>query len=116
MEITQIKETCLYVHDLTASKKFYHGKLGFEVIAEEDRNHIFFRAGKSVLLCFNPEMSKVKKSPPPHFAFGKQHIAFEVLPEQYQECKSKIRSLGIEIIQEQEWKNNLESFYFLDPD
>lgn len=116
MDITQIKETCLYVRDLKASKDFYHHKLAFEVIGEVEGNHIFFRVGSSVLLCFIPETSKEKKSPPPHFAYGNQHIAFEVAPEQYLEWKTKVLELGIEIIQEQEWKNNLKSFYFLDPD
>src|SRR5690606_40674174 len=67
--------------------------------------------GTSVLLCFNPETSKEKDNPPPHFAYGHQHIAFEVLPEEYNLWKTKIQKLGIEIIQEQQWKNNLQSFY-----
>ncbi len=116
MEITQIKEICLYVRDLAASKEFYQGKLAFEVIVEVENSHIFFRAGKSVLLCFLPEISKAKESPPPHFAYGHQHIAFEVHPEQYLQWKKRIEALEIEIIQEQKWKNNLKSFYFLDPD
>ena len=116
MEITQIKETCLYVADLEATKAFYHGKLGFEVISKVENSHVFFRVGKSVLLCFIPQTSKAKESPPPHFAYGHQHIAFEVSPEEYRDWKNKIESWDIEIIQEQVWKNNLESFYFLDPD
>ena len=116
MQISQIKETCLYVEDLKAAKAFYHQKLGFAVISEVEGSHIFFRVGSSVLLCFIPEVSKLKTSPPPHFAFGHQHIAFEVAPSEYEEWKDRIQSLGIEIIQEQLWKNNLKSFYFLDPE
>ncbi len=116
MEITQIKETCLYVADLESTKAFYNGKLGFEVISKVENSHVFFRVGKSVLLCFIPQTSKAKESPPPHFAYGHQHIAFEVSPEEYRDWKNKIESWDIEIIQEQVWKNNLESFYFLDPD
>ena len=116
MQITQIKETCLYVANLDATEAFYHGKLGFEVISKVENSHVFFRAGKSVLLCFIPETSKAKESPPPHFAYGNQHIAFEVSPEEYGDWKKKIESLDIQIIQEQEWKGVLKSFYFLDPD
>lgn len=116
MEITRIKETCLYVSDLAATKAFYSEKLRFEVIAEVEDQHIFFRVGNSVLLCFIPENSKAKESPPPHFAYGHQHIAFEVAPDEYLQWKERVAHLGIEIIQEQQWKNNLQSFYFLDPD
>lgn len=116
MEITQIKETCLYINNLEASKEFYHKKLSLEIIGEVAESHIFFRVGSSVLLCFIAEASKTKESPPPHFAYGHQHIAFEVVPQEYLAWKNKIRNLGIEIIQEQEWKNRLQSFYFLDPD
>lgn len=115
MEITQIKETALYMEDLDAAKEFYHGKLGFPIINEVPKNHLFLRAGNSVLLCFNPDVSKIKEQPPPHFAIGNQHIAFEVAPEDYEKWKNKILRSGITIIQEQSWKNNLHSFYFRDP-
>lgn len=116
MDIIQIKETCLYVKDLEASKDFYNQKLSFEVIGEVAGSHVFFRVGTSVLLCFNSETSKEKENPPPHFAYGHQHIAFEVSPAEYDTWKANIQKLGIQIIQEQEWSNNLQSFYFLDPD
>jgi len=116
MEIKQIKETCLYVSDLEASKNFYHDKLKFDIISRVENSHIFFRVGNSVLLCFIPATSKAKEAPPPHYAYGHQHIAFEVAADVYLDWKDKIKELGLEIIQEQEWKNNLQSFYFLDPD
>lgn len=116
MEITQIKETCLYVQNLSKAKTFYHDKLGFPIINEVAGSHLFFRTGASVLLCFIPEVSKAKESPPPHFAYGPQHIAFEVGAAAYEYWKVKITDLGIRIIQEQSWKNNLKSFYFHDPE
>src|SRR5690606_7189162 len=115
MNITQIKETCLYIQDLESAKEFYHGKLGFEIINEQEGAHVFFKAGTSVLLCFVPEVSKTKTSPPPHFAYGHQHIAFEVEKELYEEWKIKLQALDIKIIKEQTWGNGLKSFYFLDP-
>ena len=116
MEILQIKETCLYVKDLEATRLFYAGKLGLEIIGEVADRHVFFRAGRSVLLCFLPEASKKAETLPPHYGSGNLHLAFEVAPESYEDHKAIIRNLGIEIEHEHEWPNNLKSFYFRDPD
>lgn len=116
MDIHQIKETCLYIQDIDASIKFYHEKLGFPVISKKEGRHVFFRAGTSVLLCFIAEATRNETILPPHYASGKQHLAFEVSPEDYQKHKHNIQSKNIEIIHEQDWKNNLKSFYFEDPD
>lgn len=116
MTISQIKETCLYISDLNKAQDFYQGKLGLPVISKVDHRHIFFRAGTSVLLCFIPEVTKKEPQLPPHFAYGKQHIAFETSPEEYAAWKEKIQELKIPILHEQEWKGGLQSFYFEDPD
>lgn len=115
-EIIKIKETCLYIKNLEAAKEFYHGLLGLEIIHHEPDKHIFFRAGTSVLLCFNPYDSKNKTSPPPHYGGGNQHYAFEVSPEDYEVVKNKIKALNIKIIDELVWKSGQESFYFNDPE
>lgn len=113
MNFIKIKETCLYVHDLEGIKKFYHEVLGLPIINHDPGKHIFFRLGSSVLLCFNPEDSKTKVTPPGHFGGGKQHVAFEV--ENYLKAKEEIRARGITIIDEVTWKSGVESFYFKDP-
>ncbi|MEM9390048.1 MAG: VOC family protein [Bacteroidota bacterium] len=113
-EITKIKESCLYINDLEEAKAFYHGKLGFDVISYLPDKHIFFRVGLSVLLCFNPEDSRLKTSPPPHFAKGNQHFAFEVDPSDYEKVKQKIVDKGIEITDTVIWSTGQESFYFND--
>ncbi|MEQ8362055.1 MAG: VOC family protein [Cyclobacteriaceae bacterium] len=115
MNIKQIKETCIYMPDLKQAHAFYHGLLGLPVISHVEGKHIFFRAGISVLLCFNPEDSRNKKSPPPHFAEGKYHFAFEVPAGEYQNEKQSLISKGIQITDEVEWKNGLKSCYFEDP-
>ncbi len=115
MEYTQIKETCLYISDLDKAEAFYHGLLDMPVISKEKDRHIFFRCGSSVLLCFNPETTKKEDHLPPHFAYGKQHIAFEVKEEDYATIKASMLKKGIKITHEQPWKKNLESFYFEDP-
>ncbi|MBD8490733.1 VOC family protein [Echinicola sp. CAU 1574] len=115
MEYSQIKETCLYIHDLDKAASFYHNILGMPVISTEEGRHIFFRCGSSVLLCFIPEKTKNEKVLPPHFAKGKQHIAFEVASEVYHSTKESLLQKGITITHEQSWKDGLESFYFEDP-
>lgn len=115
MEIKSIKETCIYISDLNEAKKFYNQILGLPIIGEVEGKHVFFRAGSSVLLCFNPDDSRHKTSPPAHYAHGKYHFAFEVAAAQYQSHKDEIQSKGITITDVLLWKNGLESFYFEDP-
>ena len=112
----QIKETCLYVSDLDKTQSFYQHKLGLPVISKVAHRHIFFRAGSSVLLCFLPEVTRYEKNLPPHFAHGKQHIAFETTAGDYEEWKNLVLEKGIAVTHEQEWKDGLKSFYFEDPD
>jgi catechol 2,3-dioxygenase-like lactoylglutathione lyase family enzyme len=116
MKLQSIKETCMYVNNLEASKIFYQEILGMELISFVEKRHLFFRLGAQVLLCFNPEATKAETSLPPHFANGKQHIAFEVKFEEYEDWKERLKNSGIAITHEHRWKNNLLSFYFEDPD
>lgn len=115
MNIRKIKETCIYTSELVTAKKFYHELLGLPVISEVAGKHIFFRAGSSVLLCFNPDDSRQKKSPPAHFAEGNYHFAFEVTSTEYEKHKNEITERGIPIIDTVMWRGGLESFYFNDP-
>ena len=116
MEFTQIKETCLYFHDLEKANDFYNGMLGLPVISHVPGKHIFFRAGTSVLLCFNPADSKHKKRPPPHFAHGHYHLAFEVEASQYENRKNELMKMGIVLIDKVIWDTGQESVYFEDPE
>ena len=116
MNFIKIKETCLYVHDLECIKQFYHEVLQLPIIHYELGKHIFFRLGSSVLLCFNPDDSKTKTTPPAHFGGGKQHVAFEVDSVDYASAKEEIKSKGIAIIDQVVWKSGEESFYFEDPE
>jgi catechol-2,3-dioxygenase len=115
MEFRQIKETCIYMQDLEEAKSFYHGLLGLTIISDVESKHIFFRVGNSVLLCFNPDDSRNKKSPPPHFAEGKYHFALEVEQEEYEANRQALIGKGIKITDEVTWKNGLKSSYFEDP-
>jgi catechol-2,3-dioxygenase len=114
MNFLRIKETCLYCHDLEKAKEFYGTLLGLPLISYQPDKHVFFKAGSSVLLIFNPDDSKLKASPPGHFAEGNQHFAFEVTLAEYEQHKKQIKSKGITIIDCVVWKNGSESFYFND--
>ena len=116
LKVTKIKETCLYIKDIEQTKQFYHEKLGLPVISQVEGQHIFFRAGSSVLLCFIAESSRKKASPPPHYGEGNLHFAFEVAMEEYADWMKHIQSLGLEIEEEVTWQKGLKSFYFRDPD
>jgi catechol 2,3-dioxygenase-like lactoylglutathione lyase family enzyme len=115
MKFKKIKETCVYVNDLDKIRDFYAKVLGLAVIGEMPGKHIFFRAGESVLLFFNPQDSKNKKSPPAHYGGGKQHFAFEVSKADYLKTKSEISKAGIDITEEVTWRSGEKSFYFEDP-
>ena len=116
MKITKIKENCLYVNDLERSRHFYHNKLGLPMISHVEGRHIFFRAGSSVLLCFLPEVTKAESKLPPHFAYGPQHLAFEVAAGEYVQWKEKLHEQDIGVVHEQHWRDDLYSMYFHDPD
>jgi catechol 2,3-dioxygenase-like lactoylglutathione lyase family enzyme len=116
MNFLKIKETCLYLNDLEGAKNFYNQILGLPVINYVPGKHIFFRAGVSVLLCFNPDDSRTKLSPPAHYGGGRQHFAFEVPVAEYEKAKERIVALGIKIIDEVTWPSGAKSFYFNDPE
>ncbi|TVR80737.1 MAG: glyoxalase [Chitinophagaceae bacterium] len=116
LSFTKVKETCLYVKDLSATKDFYHKKLGLPVITEVENRHIFFRAGESVLLCFISESTKEDKNLPPHFGEGKMHYALECKKEEYLQWKAFFQKKNIPIIHEEKWGRGFESFYFEDPE
>lgn len=116
MNIARIKETCIYVTDLEATKQFYSYQLGLPLISLVAGRHVFFKAGESVLLCFVADKTLQEKELPPHGAKGSVHFAFEVSRNDYDAALQKIKEAGIAILHEHEWKDRLRSFYFRDPD
>ena len=99
MEFTQIKETCFYSENLDTIKEFYHAKLKLPIISEVPYKLIFFRAGSSVLLCFNPKYSKDQADIIANLGFDSIKLNFvdmsletEKLPE-VEEYEGKIKKL-----------------------
>ncbi len=115
MHLTQIKETCLYTTDLAVAEQFYGQQLGLSLIHRSEGRHVFFQVGPTVLLIFDPEATEQEVSLPPHFAWGKQHLAFECEPGSYQAWKDRLQEAGIALIHEQVWPQGRLSFYFEDP-
>ncbi len=91
MNISRIKETCIYITDLARTNDFYSEKLGLELIAIVKDRHIFFRAGESVLLCFIAAKTEKETELPPHGARGNIHFAFEVEKKKYDIALQKIK-------------------------
>src|SRR5215216_4603652 len=116
MNISRIKETCIYVTDLERTKDFYSGKLGLSLISLVNHRHVFFKAGESVLLCFIAAQTEKETEIPSHGASGSIHFAFEVSREEYEPALEKIQHENIEVLHQHVWKGGLRSFYFHDPD
>lgn len=116
LNVIAVKETSLYVKNLEVTHNFYHNILEFDIISKVSGRHIFFRAGRTVLLCFIAQTTKKESTLPKHFGSGQLHLAFEVPKEKYNESKSYLISKGIEIEHEADWGDGFFSCYFRDPD
>jgi catechol 2,3-dioxygenase-like lactoylglutathione lyase family enzyme len=121
MNVLGVLETCLYAGDLEAAEAFYSGPLGLEVIAREAGRHVFFRAGRGVLLVFDPKATAVKASLvngapiPLHGARGPGHVALAIREEDRAGWCEKLRAAGVAIESEVAWPEGGRSIYFRDP-
>jgi catechol 2,3-dioxygenase-like lactoylglutathione lyase family enzyme len=59
LKFEKIIETCIYSSDLKIMKDFYVDYLGLDLISEEKGRHVFLKVGKSMLLIFNPENTRI---------------------------------------------------------
>ena len=116
MQITGIKETILYVHDLAQARAFYTETLGLTEHTYVPDKLLFYAVGDDMLLMFNPEASQRGRSVPRHYGGGEQHFCFECPLEAYADWKHKLVDQGIAIEHEQEWGTGRKSFYFRDPE
>jgi catechol-2,3-dioxygenase len=119
MKINKVVETCIYSSDLASMKRFYAGVLGLLVVQEEKRKFVFLRAGKSMLLIFNPAKTIVDNDGLP--AHGVQsppasvHFAMEIQDHDYERWKELLSKNRITVEQEVSWKGRSRSLYFRDP-
>ena len=101
-------------------KDFYVNKIGLRFISEEKGRHVFLKAGKSMLLIFNPENTRIKGNGrfPTHGAITPPaciHLALEIEKNGYDNSKNMLMQNDIAIEKEIAWGNGSGSIYFRDP-
>lgn len=114
-KLPRILETSLYVKNLASAEQFYSRVLGLPLLAKRKGRHLFYRAGKDILLLFySPKTLKDKIAP--HGAKGPGHLAFEVSQKDYGRWKKYLKKNKVRIVEEVVWKKpNFRSIYFCDP-
>ena len=120
MKFRKIVESCIYSSDLETMKDFYVNKIGLKFISEEKGRHVFLKAGKSMLLIFNPENTRIEGNSrfPVHGAITPPaciHLALEIEKADYDKSKKMLTDMGINIEKEMVWGNGSGSIYFRDP-
>ena len=117
----KIVETCIYSSELEKLKDFYINKIGLQFISEEQDRHVFLKAGKNMLLIFNPDNTANANQSifPPHGALtppASVHFALEIGNEDFKNARNLLIQNKIEIEKELTWENEqLKSIYFRDP-
>jgi catechol-2,3-dioxygenase len=119
MKINKVIETSIYSFDLESMKKFYVDILGLLPLEEERDKLIFLKAGKSMLLIFNPARTSVDNNRlPAHGTVtppSSIHFAMEIKDQDYLDWKELLVKNSISIEKEVDWKSNAKSLYFRDP-
>jgi catechol 2,3-dioxygenase-like lactoylglutathione lyase family enzyme len=120
VKFRKIVETSIYSSDLETMKDFYVNKIGLKFISEEKGRHVFLKAGKSMLLIFNPENTRIKGNGrfPTHGAITPPaciHLALEIEKNGYDNSKNMLMQNDIAIEKEIAWGNGSGSIYFRDP-
>jgi catechol 2,3-dioxygenase-like lactoylglutathione lyase family enzyme len=110
-----IHEAALYVQDLDAAERFWR-RLGLQLIARKEGRHVFFRAGRDMLLLFDADAAGEPGGVPPHGATGPGHVALDVpTPDDLDRWRAHLTLAGVEIEHEQRWPSGGVSVYFRDP-
>lgn len=115
-----VLEAALYAEDLDAAEAFYGGVLGLEKLLRAGDRHVFFRAGSTVVLIFNPNETVKPPAPgslpvPPHGARGPGHLCFSASAAEIGAWRERLMAAGVEIESDFEWPNGARSIYFRDP-
>ncbi|MCB1328406.1 MAG: VOC family protein [Maritimibacter sp.] len=115
-----VLEAAVYVADLDAAEAFYGGVIGLDVMRRQKPRHVFFTAGQSVVLVFNPaETVKPPSSDslpvPPHGATGAGHICFRVPGAALDGWADHLVAEDVEIEADFTWPNGARSIYVRDP-
>jgi catechol 2,3-dioxygenase-like lactoylglutathione lyase family enzyme len=118
----RIKETCLYVTDLSLAVKFYTELFEYRVMVSDDRFAALNVAGKDVLLLFlqggtvEPAILPNGGVIPPHDGSGQNHLGLAIPMSELAEWESCLAERGIAIESRVTWERGGISLYFRDPD
>jgi catechol 2,3-dioxygenase-like lactoylglutathione lyase family enzyme len=120
LKFGKIIETCIYSPDLDVMRDFYVNRLGLDLVSEEEGRHVFVKAGKSMLLIFNPENTRLAANSifPVHGAMtppSSIHFALEIEQVGYEGAKNVLIQNKIPIEKEMSWGSGGKSIYFRDP-
>lgn len=116
-----VLESALYAENLDETAAFYADILGLEEITRAEGRHVFFRAGRGVVLLFRPSATEEPPAPgsrlpvPPHGARGPGHLCFADTAAEIAAWAATLRRNGIEIEADFEWPQGGRSIYFRDP-
>ncbi|MFO7893308.1 MAG: VOC family protein [Longimicrobiales bacterium] len=125
-----IHEAALYVDDLRAAERFWR-RLGLQLIGKKEGRHVFFRAGRDMLLLFDAEATRGEPGSgndgdtgtsegsdgvPAHGAEGPGHVALDVPDAGALDAwREHLGVADITIEHEHEWPSGGRSLYFRDP-
>jgi catechol 2,3-dioxygenase-like lactoylglutathione lyase family enzyme len=110
-----IHEAALYVDDLRAAERFWR-RLGLQLVGRKEGRHAFFRAGRDMLLLFDPRAARDGGDVPPHGADGPGHVALDVPDlDALEKWRAHLDLVGVEIEHEHTWPAGGKSLYFRDP-
>jgi catechol-2,3-dioxygenase len=119
MKVNKVIETSIYSSDIKSMKRFYVDILGLAPIQEQIDKLLFLKAGKSMLLIFNPTMTRADNNTlPTHGALtppASIHFAMEIKDKDYENWKKLLLVNSISIEKEVDWENEAKSLYFRDP-
>ncbi|MCS6878832.1 MAG: VOC family protein [Geminicoccaceae bacterium] len=113
--ITRVLETCLYVDDLAAARRFYVDLLGLPVHAERPGAFLFLRLERAMLLLFDPRATENQSGVPAHGARGPGHVCFAIPESELDAWKQRLLTAGVAIEHEQCWPRGGRSLYVRDP-
>jgi catechol 2,3-dioxygenase-like lactoylglutathione lyase family enzyme len=110
-----LHEAALYVHDLAAAERFWR-RLGLQVVGRKPGRHVFFRAGRDMLLLFDAEAAADPGGVPAHGARGPGHVALDVPDlDALDAWREHLALAEVEVEHEQTWPSGGRSIYFRDP-
>lgn len=111
-----IHEAGLYVSDLGAAERFWR-RIGLQLVVRKAGRHVFFRAGRDMLLLFDADAARQGGDVPVHGAEGPGHVALDVPDrEALDRWREHLERAGVEIEHEHTWPSGGRSIYFRDPD